>query len=140
MATSAFFVAVGIGCLQITLIFSVLPQFPVVFMEKNVNPPNDVKCGTNCYNCKYVADKVEAIYQEELNSVGGIDPKGDFEIYRAQATDLITLPDGSKDDAADKRHCHHPKVNMFVTARMCCALWDHDKVKRPWQQSNQSSQ
>ena len=88
--------------------------------------------GTNCYNCKYISDEKEQIYQGELNDEGGIEPKRDFEMYRAEVTDLITLPGGSKEDSADKRHCHHPRVDMYVTARMCCALWDNDRVKRPW--------
>jgi hypothetical protein len=93
---------------------------------------NEKIAGTNCYNCKYISDKAEAVNQEELNKAGGINPKNDFEMYRAEATDLITLPGGSKTDAADKRHCHHPKVNMYVTARMCCALWDNNRVQRTW--------
>lgn len=88
--------------------------------------------GINCYNCKYISDEKEQIYQEELNDEGGIEPKRDFEMYRAEVTDLITLPGGFKEDSADKRHCHHPRVDMYVTARMCCALWDNDRVKRPW--------
>jgi hypothetical protein len=92
--------------------------------------------GTNCYNCKYIHEKQEQVYSDELNNAGGIDPKNDFEMYRAETTDLITLPGDSKSDVTDKRRCHHPKVDMYVTTRMCCALWDNDNVKRPWKEKN----
>jgi len=88
--------------------------------------------GTNCYNCKYIAGKNESIFIEEINKSGGIDPKNDFEMYRAEACDVITLPGGSKEEVLEKKHCHHPKVDMYVTSRMCCALWDNDAVSRPW--------
>lgn len=91
--------------------------------------------GTNCYNCKYVSEKAESVSSDELNNEGGIDPKDEFEMYRARETDLITLPDGSKEEVTDKKYCYHPKVNMYVTARMCCLYWDNDHVKRPWKQS-----
>jgi hypothetical protein len=96
------------------------------------NQKQEKVLGTNCYNCKFISEKAESVSQEELNESGGIDPKNDFEMYRAQATDLITLPGGSKTDVTDKRHCHHPKVNMYVTARMCCLHWDNERVQRPW--------
>ncbi len=51
---------------------------------------------------------------------------------RAQTADLITLPGGSKSDAANKKFCNHEKIKMFVTQRMCCGYWDNAGVKRPW--------
>ena len=88
--------------------------------------------GTNCYNCKFVSDKEEAVSSQELNSEGGIDPKNKDEMDRAEKADLITLPGGSKADALNKKFCYHEKVVMYVTARMCCAHWDNKAVKRPW--------
>ena len=51
---------------------------------------------------------------------------------RAENADLITLPGGSKADAASKRLCYNKKIEMYVTVRMCCAYWDNDRVIRPW--------
>jgi hypothetical protein len=79
-----------------------------------------------------ISEKAESVSQEELNEFGGIDPKNDFEMYRAQTTDLITLPGGSKTEVIDKKRCYHPKVYMYVTARMCCLHWDNDRVQRHW--------
>lgn len=93
---------------------------------------NEKILGTNCYNCKYISSKIDQVFQEDLNESGGIDPKNDSEMRRAEAADLITLPGGSRNDVAEKRQCRHPKVNMPVTARMCCSYWDNDRVIRPW--------
>ena len=80
----------------------------------------------------WVSSKEEPVNANELNDQGGIDPKTEEEMQRAQAADLITLPGGSKADAPNKRMCYHKKIKMFVTVRMCCAYWDNDAVKRPW--------
>jgi hypothetical protein len=88
--------------------------------------------GTNCYNCKFVSDKEEMLYSEEINGEGGIDPKSGEEMERAKKADLITLPGGSKAEAENKKFCKHEEIKMFVTARMCCAYWDNSAVKRPW--------
>jgi hypothetical protein len=80
----------------------------------------------------YVSQKDEQVSVEELNGEGGIDPKREDDTGRAQKADLITLPGGSKSDATSKRFCNHPKVQMYVTVRMCCAYWDNKAVKRPW--------
>ena len=88
--------------------------------------------GTNCHNCMYVSQKDEPPSLQEVNAEGGIDPKNPDEMSRAQKADLITLPGGSKGEAASKRFCTHPKVQMYVTVRMCCAYWDNIAVKRPW--------
>ncbi len=88
--------------------------------------------GTNCFNCMYISKKEEMTNQSELNGEGGIDPRNQEELQRAQKADLITLPGGSKADAPNKKFCNHQKIQMFVTARMCCAYWDNAAVKRPW--------
>ncbi len=88
--------------------------------------------GTNCYNCLYISKKEEPVDPAELNEQGGIDPKSDEEMQRAQKADLITLPGGSKADAKNKKMCYNEKVKMFVTERMCCAYWDNKAVRRPW--------
>ena len=88
--------------------------------------------GTNCYNCMYVAKKDEVAEPSELNEEGGIDPKNNEEMSRAEKADLITLPGGSRGDAATKRFCYNEAIKMFVTPRMCCAYWDNEAVKRPW--------
>ncbi len=89
--------------------------------------------GTNCYNCKYIAEEEEAVDPKELNDLGGINPKDIDEMDRAKEGDLITLPGGSKAGVLGKKFCHHGKIHMYVTARMCCAYWDHDGVVRPWE-------
>lgn len=87
--------------------------------------------GTNCFNCRFV-DRKDIMIGDELNGEGGIDPKDDSEMDRAERADLITLPGGTGDDAKSKRMCMHPEVRMYVTERMCCAYWDNEDVKRPW--------
>ena len=88
--------------------------------------------GTNCYNCIYISKKEETVDPSELNVQGGIDPKTQEEMQRAEKADLITLPGGSKGDALNKKFCYNDKIKMFVTARMCCGYWDNAGVKRPW--------
>jgi hypothetical protein len=88
--------------------------------------------GTNCFNCKFIANNDEQVSFQELNDEGGIDPKNDKELDRAENADLITLPGGSKTDASSKRFCYNKKIELYVTVRMCCAYWDNDGVKRPW--------
>jgi hypothetical protein len=93
---------------------------------------NQIVIGTNCYNCLYISKKEEPVDPKELNAEGGIDPKTDGEMQKAKNADLITLPGGSKADAASKKFCYNEKIKMYVTARMCCAYWDNAAVKRPW--------
>ena len=88
--------------------------------------------GTNCYNCKFIAEKEMAVDPKELNDEGGIDPRNNEEMERAKKADLITLPGGSKADATNKKLCYNEQVKMNVTVRMCCAYWDNVGVKRPW--------
>jgi len=103
-------------------------------MQNQKQDENEKIVGTNCYNCMYVK-KAEEVDSNELNYEGGIDPKNKDELKRAKEADLITLPGGSKSDVTDKRFCEHPKIKMYVTARMCCAFWDNKRVKRPWKPS-----
>jgi hypothetical protein len=93
---------------------------------------NQKVVGTNCYNCLWISKKEESVDSSELNDQGGIDPKTDGEMKRAQKADLITLPGGTKADAANKKLCYNEEIKMFVTVRMCCAFWDNKAVKRPW--------
>jgi hypothetical protein len=43
-------------------------------MSKNSSTKEKV-LGTNCFNCKYIANNNEPVLSQELNSDGGIDPK-----------------------------------------------------------------
>ena len=47
--------------------------------------------------------KEEPVDLKELNDQGGLDPKTQDEIQKAQKADLITLPGGSKSDATTKK-------------------------------------
>jgi hypothetical protein len=100
-------------------------------MEKNEMKMEKVT-GTNCYNCRFIADQEEKVDPAELNPVGGIDPKDKHEMKRAEKADLITLPGGTKSDATTKKYCKHKEISMYVTVRMCCGYWDNVGVKRPW--------
>lgn len=91
--------------------------------------------GANCYNCKFISSDEKPVDAKALNDEGGIDPKSKEELERAEKADLITLPGGSKADAASKMFCCHEKIKMYVTMRMCCAYWDNDGVKRPWKKT-----
>jgi hypothetical protein len=102
-----------------------------VFMSKNSLTKEKI-IGTNCFNCKFIANNNEPVVSQELNNEGGINPKNDEEMSRAENADLITLPGGSKADASSKRLCYNKKIEMYVTVRMCCAYWDNDRVIRPW--------
>jgi len=80
----------------------------------------------------YISNKEEPVVASELNDQGGIDPKTQEEMQKAQKADLITLPGWSKADATNKKICYNEKIKMFVTAHMCCAYWDNSAVRRPW--------
>ena len=88
--------------------------------------------GTNCFNCKFIANNNEPVVSQELNNEGGINPKNNEEMSRAETADLITLPGDSKANVSTKRFCYNKKIEMYVTARMCCAYWDNESVNRPW--------
>ncbi len=61
--------------------------------------------GTNCYNCIFISKKEETVDPSELNVQGGIDPKTEEEMQRAEIADLIALHGGSKADALNKKFC-----------------------------------
>lgn len=82
----------------------------------------------------------------ENNEEGGLDPVDAASLRRAERTDLITLPPGvegtncanclwvrQRASSVADHWCVHPEVNFPVTPRMCCAKWDNEGVKRPWQ-------
>jgi hypothetical protein len=119
------------GILQKVLLREKCSLIVSVFMIKN-NLTKEKVIGTNCFNCKFIANNNEPVVSQELNIIGGIIPKNDEEMSRAEIADLITLPGGSKADASSKKFCYNKKIEMYVTARMCCAYWDNDGVSRPW--------
>ena len=88
--------------------------------------------GTNCFNCKFIANNNEPAVSQELNNEGGINPKNNEEMSRAETADLITLPGDSKVNTSTKKLCYNKKIEMYVTARMCCTYWDQESVNRPW--------
>ena len=85
--------------------------------------------GTNCGNCQFVG-KAESVEVKELNKQGGVDTTDNTELKLAEAADLLTLP-GSK-LVKEKHHCDHPKVNQYVTQRMCCAYWSNTGAYRSY--------
>jgi len=89
-------------------------------MSKN-NRVQEKVIGTNCYNCKFVANNEETVNPKTLNDEGGINPQNEEKMDRAKEADLITLPGGSKADVTDKKYCYNNNVKMYVTIRMCCA-------------------
>ncbi len=91
--------------------------------------------GTNCYNCMYTSKNAEPVEHSELNDQGGLDQTEEDTLKRAEKADLITLPGGSMTDAVNKKFCNHPKIQMYVTVRMCCAYWDKPDARRPWKKT-----
>jgi len=94
------------------------------------NPDKGKVIGTNCYNCKFVANNDEPVNQKLLNDEGGIDPTNEEEMGRSKKADLITLPGGSKSEVLTKKFCYNNEIKIYITIRMCCAYWDNDAVKR----------
>lgn len=74
----------------------------------------------------------------------GILPKDAEEMARAESVDLVTLPDDVKGTNCSnckfiqmpEKFCGHPKVQMSVNERMCCALWDAEGTYRPWKENS----
>ncbi len=89
--------------------------------------------GTNCANCKFVDSKGDSVSRKELNKQGGMKLVNSKETKLAQAADLITMP-GSKFPSS-KHKCGHPKINMYVTERQCCAYWDNPGVYRQFEKT-----
>lgn len=78
---------------------------------------------------------------KKLKKSGGVyvDPK------IAQRIDLTVLPGGVEgkncgnceyfEKSGDMGWCQNPEVKQWVTARMCCSLWDHPQMKRSWKKT-----
>ena len=80
-------------------------------MAKNEKKMEKVT-GTNCYNCKFIADKERTVDPKELNVEGGIEPRNKEEMERAKKADLITLPGGSKAEVKRKKPCFFGVYNL----------------------------
>lgn len=71
------------------------------------------------------------------NRAGGLIPTTEFQLIRARAVDLITLPKGLCGTNCgncrhfSKNYCKHVLIQMPVNARMCCAAWDRKGTIRP---------
>ena len=93
-------------------------------MAKNEKKMEKV-IGTNCYNCKFIADKEVAVDTKDLNIEGGIDTRKKQEMERAKKADLITLPGGTKVDVnskkllqlSSKNECYCPHVLRILGQR-----------------------
>lgn len=77
------------------------------------------------------------------NSAGGLEPNNNKQKQVFKKVDLITLPEGVEGtncwncEYITKKNksqgfCAHEDIQQWVTKRMCCAKWDHPKVKRSW--------
>lgn len=82
---------------------------------------------------------------QKKNEEGGLE-YSDKDQKTAKKVDLITLPSSIEgtncsnckyvkitDKEKGLGFCEHKDVQLPVTARMCCALWDHMDVKRSWE-------
>ena len=76
----------------------------------------------NCSNCKFLSDKSDKVYDDELNSQGGIKDPGKADMDRGQKVKLITLPGKMK--VKKKFWCDHEDVDQWVTQHMWCRMWD----------------
>lgn len=83
------------------------------------------------------------------NGIGGLSYPSDLE-HIAKEVDLITLPKDvagtncgncsfarAMDKSTGRYQCVNPKINLPVTDRMCCALWDNQGAVRQWQKFEQ---
>ena len=74
----------------------------------------------------------------------GLRPCNEKELKKFRHADLIVLPDSvegtncgnckfaDKTGDTDMNYCKHKDLEMWVTERMCCKMWDHKDVKRNW--------
>jgi hypothetical protein len=80
---------------------------------------------------------------EKKNSYGGLSPHNAEEKKIHKHADLITLPPEVKgtncgnckfvkDMKKGVGYCTHHDLECYVTDRMCCSYWNHEKVKRMW--------
>lgn len=85
----------------------------------------------------------------DRNDLGGVNDMDKSALERAKKSDLVTLPSnvqgtncyncrwiGSPKKAYGAM-CKNPKVQQYVNARMCCALWDAKGVYRPFKQEEE---
>jgi len=81
-----------------------------------------------------------------MNKKGGIDPQNEESLKKAEAADLITLPEDVQgtncfnckfneiiDPKKKVGYCMNKKVLQPVSSRMCCSLWDAEGSIRPWE-------
>lgn len=82
------------------------------------------------------------------NAQGGVDPTDFGGLARAAQADLVTLPETVQGTNCANclwarpstpgqitiswYWCAHPKVDLPITPRMCCALWDATGTRRAW--------
>jgi hypothetical protein len=80
--------------------------------------------------------------EEILEALGEIDDNlhaPDSEIERAEAADLISIPDDVDGTRCGNclhfvgGYCNHPEVRQPVEEKDCCNHWDHPGTLRPWQ-------
>lgn len=83
------------------------------------------------------AAMLRALYANEPTMNADGYPK-DVDMKVAKRVDLIVLPVAGTNCGncrwfdAKEGYCENKKVKQPVTDKMCCSLWDNDKVKRPW--------
>ena len=88
--------------------------------------------GTNCRNCVFWREDLEKpVTKEELNPNGGLKAPNDEYIKMSKEVDLATLP--GKATVKIKAFCDNDKVKDWVTERMCCSMWDSDRVIRDYE-------
>ena len=81
--------------------------------------------------------KVNGGHVPELNSKGGYDYKGDDKDI-AKTVGLLTLPKAIKGTNCSNclfflnDYCYHEAVQLPVTSRMCCGLWDSKTSIKAW--------
>lgn len=81
------------------------------------------------------------VHQMRENKNGGMDYENRNDISRARKVDLITLPKNIAGTNCEnckfvnlfKMFCTHPDILLYVTDRMCCAMWDREGSIREWQ-------
>ena len=97
---------------------------------------------SNLSKADFFPDKKYKNKTYPLNDRGGYDYTSDPEaLERAKNADLITFPPkivgttcaiGNCKWTDKQMFCIHPKVQLPVTDRMTCGVWDNEEVIRPW--------
>ena len=93
-------------------------------MSKN-NPPKEKVVGTNCYNCKFVANNNEPVTPQELNSEGGINPKNADRKSSIDHTHPNPKRSGTADDglARDRGAPSGRYWSMFLRCTVSFVSW-----------------